>query len=129
MSIAPGRTTTIAWAFERDAQPLRTDAPRSGWWVMALGPSGDTAACSTAIVRSTATAVTARDDKPEARRRISLGVVRPAQIVAFVARGDDARSGPLSLLRAIDSAEWDAWIEGDTIRVQSEVRFAPALGR
>jgi len=129
VSIAPGRTTTIAWAFERDAQPLRTDAPRSGWWVMALGPSGDTAACSTAIVRSTATAVTARDDKPEARRRISLGVVRPAQIVAFVARGDDARSGPLSLLRAIDSAEWDAWIEGDTIRVQSEVRFAPALGR
>lgn len=129
VSIAPGRTTTVAWAFERDAVPCHPDMPRSGWWVMTLGPTGDAPPRCTAVVRKIASAITVREDTAGARRRLSLGVVRPAQAVAFVTRRDDLPSGPFSLLRAIDMAEWDAWIEGDTIRAESVIHFTPAQTR
>ncbi len=129
VSIAPGRTTTIAWAFERDTEPRSADSPKSGWWVMALGPTSHAPSCATSLVRNTAASLTEREDKHESRRRISLGVVRPARAVSFVTRGDDIPSGPISLLRAIDMAEWDAWIEGETIRVESSVRFSPLQAR
>ncbi|MCW5776148.1 MAG: hypothetical protein KIS87_06895 [Phycisphaeraceae bacterium] len=129
IGVAPGRTTTIAWAFERDTEARSPDAPRSGWWVMAIGPAAHAPSCSTSLVRRTAAALTQPDVKAESHRRISLGVARPAQVVSFVVQGNDVPPGPLSLLRAIDMVEWDAWIEDDTIRAESMVRFAPAQGR
>lgn len=129
VGVGPGRTSTIAWTFQPDAQPRIPDAPRSGWWVMALGPTGKAPSCSISIVRRTTTALTAPDGKADPRRRISLGIVRPARAVEFVLRGADIPSGPFALVRAIDSAEWDAWIEGDTIRAESTVRFSPVQSR
>jgi hypothetical protein len=83
-------------------------ADRTAWWSATLAPAG-------APERRAAAAGPAPRAPAAARRRLSVGVVRPAELdrtLRLLGAGGEFFD-PLTRLRRIDTLRWDAWLRED----------------
>jgi hypothetical protein len=88
------------------ACPPARGEPRCAWWSATLAPAGAPLPAPLAL---------AGPRSADARRRLSVGLVRPADLVRTLRTlgAPGALLEPLSPVRRVDALRWDAWVRDD----------------
>ena len=104
-----GAQSSVAWTYAR----------RDGSWLVAsLGPEATNSDRARLAAERTESRAADRQ-----RPRVSVGVVRPGDLLGLLSRNGIELPAPLRALEGIGSARWDAWLDGEMIR--SRVTVAP----
>jgi hypothetical protein len=117
-----GPRPILTWLYQsgpEDQRPVDAAGPRPGWWFMALAPSDQRRPAP-----GWASGVCERLTRPGAdqRPRVSVGAVRVAELVRWLADIHADPKASLAPLRGIDEVRWDTWIAPDG-RVEGAVRI------
>jgi hypothetical protein len=114
---APGEDVTIRWS-----QTVTSDEkPEDAWWVVQIAGAEDVGKPSGRLCDVTR-ALGDEQGGPAAADRISMGVIKPRELVDWLTDlGMDA-TGELAVFRDIERFGWEAWITSEQL-IEGQVRL------
>ncbi len=136
-----GEAPVVRWGYTRSPAPAVSargardfrgpSNPDPGWWIIGLEPGdgegGSEPARARTVEQARSVLSQARPDAgADARRRVSVGAIRPRDIERWLTAMDPALSPRIAPLRWIDSAHWDTWLTGyNAIEGEITIRMHP----
>ncbi len=117
-----GRAPAAAWTYQVDplGEKLASMGEPQGWLVLRIGESGS----NIKAVRRLRDLL-GREFDPELDPRVSQGLVRPSQLLDVLGANGFLLPPPLDLAERIETIEWSASLDGETVIGRVIVRLGP----
>lgn len=118
---AQGEDITISWSQTRPPDETSGETDGKAWWIVQISGSQSAQALGGRL-NAVAFALASGTSTPPSAKRVSMGVVRPCELVDWLTDlGMDA-TGELVMFRDIEKLRWDAWITDEQL-IEGEARL------
>ena len=118
---AEGEGLTISWSQTQTSHETSHDA----WWIVQISGSQNAQAPRSRL-NSVADEFARVEGYPLSAKRISMGVIKPRELVDWLTDlGMDA-TGELAMFRDIEKLRWDAWINDENL-IEGQARLTVHL--